>query len=139
MRPGYEHAQVLQRLDPKASLQAGTNLRYAGVDANMASRALKVSSPYVATADNAGDQTKPEIPVQQLTPGDVSRVREALGTLDGEALDDEPLEDDEPEGSADDDDVGPETEIRRLEEELERCRAVQRALERFVEALDGTS
>lgn len=75
----------------------------------------------------------------QLTPGDVSRVREALGMLDGEALDDEPLEDDEPEGSADDDDVGPETEIRRLEEELERCRAVQRALERFVEALDGTS
>lgn len=71
VRPGYEHAQVLQRLDPKASLQAGTNLRYAGVDANMASRALKVSSPYVATADNAGDQTKPEIPVQQLTPGDV--------------------------------------------------------------------
>lgn len=75
----------------------------------------------------------------QLTHDDVSRVREALGTLDGEALDDEPLEDDEPEGSADDDDVGPETEIRRLEEELERCRAVQRALERFVEALDGTS
>ena len=75
----------------------------------------------------------------QLTPGDVSRVREALGMLDGEALDDEPLEDDEPEGTADDDDVGPETEIRRLEEELERCRAVQRALERFVEALDGTS
>ena len=75
----------------------------------------------------------------QLTPGDVTRVREALGTLDGEALDDEPLEDDEPEGTADDDDVGPETEIRRLEEELERCRAVQRALERFVEALDGTS
>ena len=75
----------------------------------------------------------------QLTHDDVSRVREALGTLDGEALDDEPLEDDEPEGTADDDDVGPETEIRRLEEELERCRAVQRALERFVEALDGTS
>ena len=75
----------------------------------------------------------------QLTHDDVSRVREALGTLDGEALDDEPLEDDEPEGSAHDDDVGPETEIRRLEEELERCRAVQRALERFVEALDGTS
>jgi hypothetical protein len=75
----------------------------------------------------------------QLTPGDVSRVREALGTLDGEALDDEPLEDDEPEGTGDDDDVGPETEIRRLEEELERCRAVQHALERFVEALDETS
>lgn len=75
----------------------------------------------------------------QLTHDDVSRVREALGTLDGEALDDEPPGDDEPEGTADDDDVGPETEIRRLEEELERCRAVQRALERFVEALDGTS
>ncbi|MGV3619748.1 MAG: peptidoglycan-binding domain-containing protein [Archangium sp.] len=71
VRPGYENAQVLQRLDPNASMQAGTNLRYAGVDANMASRALRVSSPYVATADNAGDTSKPEIPVQNLTPGDV--------------------------------------------------------------------
>lgn len=71
VRPGYESAQVLQRLDPKASMQAGANLRYAGVDANMASRALKVTAPYVATVDNAGDTSKPEIPVQNLTPGDV--------------------------------------------------------------------
>ncbi len=71
VRPGYENAQALQRLDPSASMQTGPNLRYAGVDANMASRALKVGTPWVASRDNAGDTTKPEIPVQNLTPGDV--------------------------------------------------------------------
>lgn len=71
VRPGYANAQAIQKLDPKASMIAGVNVRYAGVDANMASRAVKVTMPWKATADNAGDQTKPEIPVQQLTPGDV--------------------------------------------------------------------
>ena len=76
----------------------------------------------------------------QMTPADITRVREALGTVDGDAPEDEPLDGDEPEGAADDDDdAGPETEIRRLEDELERCRAVQQALERYVEALDGAS
>ncbi len=71
VRPGYEHAQAIQRLDPKASMIAGVNVRYAGVDANMASRAVKVTIPWSASRDNAGDSTTPEIPVQQLNPGDV--------------------------------------------------------------------
>jgi hypothetical protein len=71
VRPGYENAQAIQRLDPKASMLAGVNLRYAGVDANMASRAVKVTIPWSASRDNAGDQKVPEIPVQQLNPGDV--------------------------------------------------------------------
>lgn len=71
VRPGYEHAQAIQRLDPKASMMAGTNLRYAGVDANMASRAVKVTIPWSAERDNAGDTRAPELPVDQLTPGDV--------------------------------------------------------------------
>lgn len=71
VRPGYENAQAIQRLDPKASMLAGVNLRYPGVDANMASRAVKVSIPWSAARDNGGDATKPELPVGQLTPGDV--------------------------------------------------------------------
>ena len=71
VRPGYENAQAIQRLDPKASMLAGINVRYAGVDANMASRAVKVSVPWTASADNAGDSSKPELPVGQLSPGDV--------------------------------------------------------------------
>lgn len=71
VRPGYDNAQAIQRLDPKASMLAGVNLRYAGVDANMASRAVKVTIPWSASRDNAGDQQKPEIPVAQLNPGDV--------------------------------------------------------------------
>ena len=75
----------------------------------------------------------------QMTPGDVTRVREAMGTADRDGPEDDPLEDDELVETGDEDDAGPETEIRRLEDELERCRAVQHALERYVEALDGTS
>jgi peptidoglycan hydrolase-like protein with peptidoglycan-binding domain len=71
IRPGYENAQAIQRLDPSASMLAGTNVRYAGVDANMASRAVKVSVPWSNTRDNGGDPSKPELPVGQLTPGDV--------------------------------------------------------------------
>jgi|APLak6261679142_1056127.scaffolds.fasta_scaffold00043_39 peptidoglycan hydrolase-like protein with peptidoglycan-binding domain len=71
VRPGYGNAQAIQRLDPKASMLAGTNVRYAGVDANMASRAVKVTIPWSAARDNGGDQQVPEIPVQQLNPGDV--------------------------------------------------------------------
>jgi hypothetical protein len=75
----------------------------------------------------------------RMTADDADRVRETLGTLDGDGPDDEPLEGDELDDTADEEDNGPETEIRRLEDELERCRAVQHALERYVEALDGTS
>lgn len=71
VRPGYENAQTLQRLDPNASMLAGTNLRYSGVDANMASRAVKVTIPWSNTRDNAGDQLKPELPVKDMNPGDV--------------------------------------------------------------------
>jgi hypothetical protein len=71
VRSGYGNAEAIQRLDPKASMMSGVNLRYAGVDANMASRAVKVSIPWTAARDNAGDQAKPEIPVAQLNPGDV--------------------------------------------------------------------
>jgi peptidoglycan hydrolase-like protein with peptidoglycan-binding domain len=71
VRPGYANAQAIQKLDPNASMIAGVNVRYGGVDANMASRAVKVTMPWKASTDNGGDQTKPEIPVQQLTPGDV--------------------------------------------------------------------
>lgn len=71
VRPGYENAQAIQRLDPKASMLAGVGLRYAGVDANMASRAVKVTLPWSAGRDNGGDQLKPELPVAQLNAGDV--------------------------------------------------------------------
>jgi peptidoglycan hydrolase-like protein with peptidoglycan-binding domain len=71
VRGGYENAQAIQRLDPRASMLSGVNLRYAGVDANMASRAVKVTAPWTAARDNAGDQSKPEVPVAQMNPGDV--------------------------------------------------------------------
>lgn len=71
VRPGYENAQAIQRLDPQASMIAGVNARYPNVDANMASRAVKVTAPWDLTHDNHGDQTIPEVPVQSMKPGDV--------------------------------------------------------------------
>jgi len=71
VRPGYENAQVIQRLDPRAGLLAGTNVHYGGVDANMISRAVKVTIPWSAARDNAGDSKTPELPVGQLNPGDM--------------------------------------------------------------------
>ncbi len=71
VRPGYENAQAIQRLDPAASMITGVTLRYAGVDANMASRSVRVTIPWSAASDNAGDASKPELPVAQLTAGDV--------------------------------------------------------------------
>jgi hypothetical protein len=75
----------------------------------------------------------------RMTAEDASLVREALGAVDGD-VDDELLAEDFFSALVDgDDDVGPETEIERLTRELERCRAMQHALERYLEALDGAS
>ena len=76
----------------------------------------------------------------RMSADDASLVREALGTVDGDVLDDEPLAQDFFLALDDgDDDPGPEAEIERLTRELERCRAVQHALERYLESLDGAS
>lgn len=71
LRPGYETAQKLGRLDPKFSLLQGVNLRHADVDANMAARAVKVTVPWSGARDNRGDRTVPELPPGRLEPGDL--------------------------------------------------------------------
>jgi hypothetical protein len=71
VRPGYEAAQALQKLDKNLSLLQGVNLRVAGIDANIASRGVNVTIPWSDSADNLGDESKPEIPVGKLNPGDV--------------------------------------------------------------------
>ncbi len=71
VRPGYEAAQAVARLDPKASLLVGINLRHAGVDANMAARGVKLTVPWSPGRDNGGDARVPELPVGQLQPGDL--------------------------------------------------------------------
>ena len=80
----------------------------------------------------------------RMTPADVDHVREAMGIVDGDEPDDDALEGNvvdaaDDTADEDEDDADPEAEILRLEDELERCRAVQHALERYVEALDGSS
>ena len=71
VRPGYESAQALARLDPKFSMLWGVNLRHANVDANMAARAVKLTFPWSGGQDNGGDVRVPELPVHQLRPGDL--------------------------------------------------------------------
>ena len=72
-----------------------------------------------------------EAAFSHMAPGDVTRVREALHAVDGDLL-----EDDEPLASEVTDGDGSEDEIRRLQEEIEQCRAAQRALERYLKALE---
>ncbi|HEY3445528.1 MAG TPA: peptidoglycan-binding domain-containing protein [Myxococcales bacterium] len=71
VRPGYDAAQAIQRLDPKQSMIQGVNVRYPNVDANMVSRAATTVAGWDPARDNAGDPTRPEIPVEKLQPGDL--------------------------------------------------------------------
>ena len=71
----------------------------------------------------------------RMSPDDVTRVRKALRAEDddGVAVGDEALEE-----GLNDDGEAVEAEIRRLQDEIEGCRAAQQALERYVGALDET-
>lgn len=71
VRPGYDAAQAIQKLDPKQSMLQGVNVRYPNVDANMVSRAATTVAGWDPARDNQGDQTRPEIPVDKLQPGDL--------------------------------------------------------------------
>ena len=71
VRPGYEAAQAIQRLDPKQSMLYGVNLRYAGADADVVARAATTVAAWDPARDNHGDQTRPEVPLAQAQPGDI--------------------------------------------------------------------
>jgi hypothetical protein len=71
VRPGYDQAQAIQKLDPDASMIPGVDLMTPEIDANMVGRAAKTVVPWDPARDNMGDQTKPEVPVDQLRPGDL--------------------------------------------------------------------
>jgi peptidoglycan hydrolase-like protein with peptidoglycan-binding domain len=71
VRPGYSAAQEIQKLDPKQSMIFGVNLRRAGVDANAVARAARTVTPWDPARNNGGDETRAEVPLQDMKPGDI--------------------------------------------------------------------
>jgi peptidoglycan hydrolase-like protein with peptidoglycan-binding domain len=70
VRPGYEAATMIEKLDPKFSLLEGVNLRYGNVSADQVAQAATQVTPWSTAAyDNGGDQTKIELPLNTLQPG----------------------------------------------------------------------
>ncbi|HVE83202.1 MAG TPA: peptidoglycan-binding protein [Myxococcales bacterium] len=71
VRDGYAQARAIQKLDPDASLIPGVDLLAPEIDANMVGRAAKTVVPWDPARDNKGDRSRPEVPVDQLRPGDL--------------------------------------------------------------------
>ena len=71
VRPGYGAAQGVQALDPDHSMLFGVNVRYPMVSAPQVARAATVKLPWSTALDNHGDKSRPEVPIQQLDPGDM--------------------------------------------------------------------
>jgi len=71
VRDGYGQAQAIQKLDPDATMIPGVDLTTPEIDANMVGRAAKTVVAWDPAHDNKGDKTKPEVPVDQLRPGDL--------------------------------------------------------------------
>lgn len=95
--------------------------------------------------DEEGDRIDRDA-FSRLTPEDARRVRDALGHVEEVEEVDEPDPFDDPDGlfvTFDDEQDGPEPEeddeIARLEHEIELSLAAQRALERYLAALDDVA
>ncbi len=71
VRPGYESAQAIERLDPSHSMLTGVNLRYADVSAPQVARAASVRFAWDPAMDNHGNQGQAEIPIDSLEAGDI--------------------------------------------------------------------
>src|SRR5262249_39850648 len=68
---GDDQAQAIQKLDPGSTMIPGVGLMGAGVDGHKGGGGAKTGGGVDPARDNKGDQTKPEVPVDQLRPGDL--------------------------------------------------------------------
>lgn len=79
VRPGYEAGVAIQKLDPKASMLAGVNVRPGNYMANQVGRAATPVQAWDKSMDNKGDESKPEIPLQKMQPGDMIFIDHGAG------------------------------------------------------------
>lgn len=71
VRPGYDAAKAIEKLDPSQSMLYGVNLRYAGIEADGVARATQTVAAWSPSLSNGGDRTLPEVPIQSLALGDM--------------------------------------------------------------------
>lgn len=82
IRDGYGPAQQIQQLDPGASMLQGVNLRPGSFDANQIARSTVPVQQWDPSRDNGGDLTKPEIPINEMKPGDLIFIDHGKGKWD---------------------------------------------------------
>jgi peptidoglycan hydrolase-like protein with peptidoglycan-binding domain len=71
VRPGYDVVRKVQSVDPSHSMIFGVNVTVRETSAHMVARAATTRIEWDPARDNRGDKLKPEIPVNELRPGDL--------------------------------------------------------------------
>lgn len=70
-RPGYDAMLKVQQLDPQHSMLYGVNVHYPRLSANQVARSATRLFDWNPAYSNRGDSSKPEVPVDQLQPGNL--------------------------------------------------------------------
>ena len=70
-RPGYEVIKAVQQLDPQHSLLYGVSVHYPEISANQVAKSCTRIYNWNPAMDNRGDSSKPEIPINQLSAGNM--------------------------------------------------------------------
>jgi hypothetical protein len=70
-RSGYEAVKAVEKLDPQQSMLYGVAVHYPEVSANQVARACARVWDWNPAFNNGGDTSKPELPVNQLQPGNL--------------------------------------------------------------------
>ncbi|HPE60325.1 MAG TPA: peptidoglycan-binding domain-containing protein [Thiolinea sp.] len=70
-RPGYQAVLNIQALDPAHSMLYGVNVHYPEISADRVAKSTTRLFDWDPLRDNRGDSRRPEVPVDQLEPGNV--------------------------------------------------------------------
>lgn len=70
-RPGYDAILKVQQLDPQHAMLYGVNVHYPRLSANQVARSTTRLFDWKPAYSNRGDSSKPEVPVNQLQPGNL--------------------------------------------------------------------
>lgn len=69
IRKNYQAVKNIQALDPDHSMLYGVNVKYPKTSAHQVAKAATVVQAWHPSYENKKDETKPEIPIEQLKPG----------------------------------------------------------------------
>ena len=70
-RAGYEAVKAVEKLDPQQSMLYGVAVHYPEISAHQVARACARVWDWNPASNNSGDTSRPEVPVNQLQPGNL--------------------------------------------------------------------